>query len=235
MTLEPRGRRFRGLAATMILAGALLAAPGAALAEAWKVTKIDYPPDVLAHLKSVKSDAAVTSPKLETSDAPPVRRYREFLDRLAARKGSQLDQIKAVNTYVDTHVRQKPDLELDGDIWAAPLQTLLTGGDCEDVALVKYWGLKRLGFDPKDLFLVMGMTLLTHPPEGHALLAARLPDGSFQVMYSLVKKVEDARTLSYFEPAYALNENGFWRIDVPGVDRDYWQGAFVRAVTRQGK
>jgi predicted transglutaminase-like cysteine proteinase len=229
-------RRLGGRRAAMILAGLLLATPRAALAETWIVTKIDYPPDVLANLTSVKQDAQITSPQLETSTAPPVRKYREFLDRLAAQNGSRIDQINAVNKYVNANVRQKPDLQLDGDIWAAPLQTLLTGGDCEDVALVKRWGLKRLGFDPKDLFLAMGMTLLTRPPVGHALLAVRLPDGTFKVMYSLVTKVDDTRNLRYFEPAYALNEFGFWRLDEPGrPDRDYWQGAFVRAVQRQEK
>jgi predicted transglutaminase-like cysteine proteinase len=235
MTLHTDGRRL-GVAVTLILAGMLLATPRAALAENWVVTKIDYPPEVLARLEAVKADARITSPKLETSDAPPVRKYRKFLDSLAARKGSQIDQIKAVNIYVNAHVRQRPDFKLDGDIWAAPLQTLLTGGDCEDVALVKRWGLKRLGFEPTNLFLVMGMTLLTDPPEGHALLAVRLADGSFQVMYSLVSKVDDTRNLRYFEPAYALNEHGFWRLDEPGrPDRDYWQGAFVRAIQRQEK
>lgn len=228
-------RRSGSIAA--IALALVLATPPAAGAEDWLFTKVDYPPKVLAHLRTAQADGQSTSATMETSNAGPVRGYRKFLDGLAARKPARIDQIKAVNNYVNAHVRQKPDLELDGDIWAPPLQTLLTGGDCEDVALVKYWGLKRLGVDPKDMFLAMGMTLLTEPPEGHALLAVRMPDGSYQVMYSLVSKVEGMTQnsgLKYFEPAYALNTEGFWRIDEQGRPKgDYWQNAFVRAVQRK--
>lgn len=235
MLLKIYGPRLRWPSSAIGLAGAFLMTQ-AARAENWLITKMDYPPEVLAHLNSVEREAQATDPTLEISNAPRVRKYREFLDGIAARNISQLEQIKAVNNYVNAHVLQKPDLELDGDVWAPPLHTLLTGGDCEDIALVKYWGLKRLGFAPQDMFLVMGMTLLTDPPEGHAVQAVRLPNGSYEVMYSLVSKVEDMQNLKYFEPAYALNEYGFWTIEDPGwIVKDYWHAAFARAIRRQHK
>ncbi|MBO9706877.1 MAG: transglutaminase-like cysteine peptidase [Caulobacter sp.] len=226
-------RRFHKLAAATLLAAAAPGLARATIQGGWITIKIPTPPEDVAKLKSVKAQADATEPLMETGTAAPVRKYREFLDRLATQGKSQIDQIKAVNNYVNDHVARKPDGQ--NDVWAAPYQTLMEGGDCEDVALVKYWGMRRLKFDPDNLFLVMGMTLLRRPPEGHALLAVRMPSGVFLVMYNLVHAIENATSLSYFEPAFALNETGFWRIDrVDHVGGDYWRAAYLRAVKRQG-
>ncbi len=230
---DVRRRRFHRLAAASLLTALLPTGVRASIVGGWITIKIPPPPDVDAKLQSVKGRADATRPKMETSNEGPIRKYREFLDRLAAQKRPPLEQLKAVNAYVNANVVKKPDGK--NDVWAAPYQTLMQGGDCEDVALVKYWGLRRLGYARENLFLVMGMTLLTRPPQGHALLAVRLSDNVFQVLYNLVHTIEDATSLSYFEPAYALNEVGFWRVDrIDRVGGDYWQEAYLRAVKRQG-
>ncbi len=226
-------RRFHRLAAGTLLAAMLPTVARPSIAGGWITIKIPSPPDVVAKLKDVMVRADQTQPQMETGTERPIRKYREFLDRLATQKRSTLGQIKAVNSYVNANVVRKPDGK--ADVWAAPYQTLMEGGDCEDIALVKYWGLKRLKFDRESLFLVMGMTLLTRPPEGHALLSVRLADNVFVVLYNLVHMIEDATSLSYFEPAFALNRSGFWRVDrLDNVGGDYWQAAYVRAIKRQG-
>lgn len=226
-------RRFHRLAAATLLTAMLPTSARSSVAGGWITIQIPAPPDVAAKLESVKTRAGATRSLMETSNEPPIRKYREFLDRLATRRSSKLDQLKAVNSYVNANVVRKPDGK--NDVWAAPYQTLREGGDCEDIALVKYWGLKRLKYARENLFLVMGMTLLTRPPQGHALLAVRLADNVFQVLYNMVHAIEDATSLRYFEPAYALNEVGFWRVDrLDHIGGDYWQEAYLRAVKRQG-
>ena len=226
-------RRFHRLAAAGLVTALLPSAARASMVGGWITIKVPAPPDVAGKLQSVKARADKTRSLMETSNEPPIRKYREFLDRLAAQKRPPIEQLKAVNSYVNANVAKKPDGK--NDVWAAPYQTLKEGGDCEDVSLVKYWGLTRLKYARENLFLVMGMTLLTRPPQGHALLAVRLSDNVFQVLYNLVHAIEDATSLSYFEPAYALNEFGFWRVDrVDRVGGDYWQEAYLRAVKRQG-
>jgi predicted transglutaminase-like cysteine proteinase len=231
---DVRRRHFHELAGAALLAAMLpTAARTTTVAGGWITIPIPSPPDVVAKLKSVKARADATQPRMETGDERPIRKYREFLDRLATQTRSRKDQINAVNSYVNANVARKSDGK--NDVWAAPYQTLMEGGDCEDIALVKYWGLRRLKFERENLFLVMGMTLLRRPPEGHALLAVRMPDGVFWVLYNLVHMIEDATSLSYFEPAFALNDSGFWRIDrVDHIGGDFWQAAYVRAVKRQG-
>lgn len=227
-------RRFHQLAAAAFL-GAMTPslARSNSMVGGWITIKVPPPPDVASKLKNLTARVDARQPLMETSKEPPIRKYREFLDQLAAKKLSQIDQLKAVNTYVNANVARKKDGK--DDVWSEAYTTLKEGGDCEDIALVKRWGLKRLKFARENLFLVMGMTLLTRPPEGHALLAVRLADNVFQVMYNLVYAIEDATSLRYFEPAYAVNEFGFWRVDrVDRVGGDYWQEAYLRAVKRQG-
>ena len=231
---DVRRRRFHRLAGAGLLAAMLPTASRAnTLVGGWITIKIPPPPDVAAKLKNLTARVDARQPLMETSNERPIRKYREFLDQLAAKNLSQMDQLKAVNTYVNANVARRKDGP--EDVWAEAYTTLKEGGDCEDVALVKRWGLKRLKFARENLFLVMGMTLLTRPPEGHALLAVRLADNVFQVMYNLVYAIEDATSLRYFEPAYAVNEFGFWRVDrIDRVGGDYWQEAYLRAVKRQG-
>lgn len=227
-------RRFQQLAAAALV-GAMTPslARSNSMAGGWITIRVAPPPDVAAKLKSLTARVEARQPLMETSNEPPIRKYRAFLDALAAKNLPSMDQLKAVNTYVNQNVARRKDGP--EDVWAEAYTTLKEGGDCEDIALVKRWGLKRLKYARQNLFLVMGMTLLTRPPEGHALLAVRLADNVFKVMYNLVYAIEDATSLRYFEPAYAVNEFGFWRVDrVDRVGGDYWQEAYLRAIKRQG-
>ncbi len=59
--------------------------------------------------------------------------------------------ISAVNTFVNNHIEWVPDpiLYRVKDYWAAPSQTMQhKAGDCEDIAILKYWMLTRLGQKP---------------------------------------------------------------------------------------
>lgn len=197
-------------------------------------TKTDYPDFILRRSKPFRESQILTAALLASSDIPQVKAYRDFLDG-KTRRLSRADQLAAVNAYVNQHVRQTSDYELylRDDIWATPVNTLVIGGDCEDVALTKRWGLARLGFAEADVYLVIGVTLTTRPPTGHAVLAVRLSNTDVRVLDSLQSRIlapDDAP----FEPAYGLNAFGFWRVDTPGhVGGDYNQRALERALARQ--
>ena len=198
----------------------------------WIVTKTDYPPRILALGRAEQAGAAQTRAALEQGDTPQIKAYRDFLDNKAARKTSLNARLEAVNDYVNTHVRAVDDfvLYLKDDVWSPPADTLTRGGDCEDIALVKFWGLERLGVASSDLFLILGLSLVYKPPEGHAVLGVRLPDGHFAILDNLQSRIVLARDLKQFEPAYALNKSGFWRIDDPQRHNgDYWRQVFQHA------
>jgi predicted transglutaminase-like cysteine proteinase len=201
------------------------------------ITKLDYPPDVLARGGAVKQASVLTEAVLENGEIKEIRSYRDFL-RKTARLGSKFDQLKAVNGYVSRHVRVIADANLyqRNDVWAPPINTLILGGDCEDIALVKSWGLKYIGFPAKDLFVVVGVSSNVEPPEGHAVLVARLPDGQFYALDNLDPRVLPFGTIKSFEPAYAVNALGYWNVNDPNRSySDFWRRAFQASATRHAR
>jgi predicted transglutaminase-like cysteine proteinase len=197
-------------------------------------TKTDYPDFIMRRSRPLRESEILTAALLSYSDIPQVKAYREFLDR-KVRHLPKAEQLAALNTYVNRHVKQTSDYELylRDDVWATPVNTLVVGGDCEDIALAKRWGLNRLGFPEADLYLVVGVTLTTTPPTGHAVLAVRLSANDVRVLDSL-QSVILSPDEAPFEPAYGMNMFGFWRVDTPGrAGEDYNQRALERALARQ--
>jgi predicted transglutaminase-like cysteine proteinase len=225
--------KLTGLAITVGLA--LVAPLSPALAASNLIfTKTDYPDFILRRAQPLRQSEILTAELLARSDIPQVKAYRDFLDR-KARGLSRADQLAAVNAYVNDHVKQVRDFDLylRDDIWATPVNTLVLGGDCEDIALTKRWGLARLGFRETDVYLIVGVTLTTTPPSGHAVLGVRLANGDVRILDSLQNRIMTP-DLAPFEPAYGLNAFGFWRVDTPGhMGGDYNQRALERALVRQ--
>ena len=200
------------------------------------ITKTDAPPEVLARGRAANQATLMTQAVLERSNIKEIRGYREFL-----RKSARLDraaQLAAVNDYVAQHVRVTADANLyqGNDVWAPPINTLTVGGDCEDIALVKSWGLKYMGFPAKDLFLVVGVTSNVTPPEGHAVLVARLPDGGFYVLDNTDRRILRLEDAKGFEPGYAINSFGYWEVDDPNRSYgDFWRQAFKTSADRHAR
>lgn len=219
----------------MAIGLALIAHTSPALAASNLIfTKTDYPDFILRRAQPMRQSEILTAELLARSDIPQVKAYRDFLDK-KVRRLSRADQLAAVNAYVNDHVKQTRDydLYLRDDIWATPVNTLVIGGDCEDIALTKRWGLNRLGVIDADIYLVIGVTLIITPPSGHAVLAVRIAEGDVRVLDSLQNRVMSPADAP-FEPAYGLNTFGFWRVDTPGHSGgDYNQRALERALARQ--
>jgi predicted transglutaminase-like cysteine proteinase len=197
-------------------------------------TKTDYPDFILRRAQPLRQSEILTAELLARSDIPQVKAYRDFLDG-KTRGQSRAKQLAAVSAYVNDHVKQTSDYELylRDDIWATPVNTLVIGGDCEDIALVKRWGLIRLGFPEDEIYLIVGVTMTTNPPSGHAVLGVKAAEGDVWILDSLQNKITRPAA-STLEPAYALNAFGFWRVDTPGhAGGDYNQRALERALARQ--
>ena len=194
-------------------------------------------PFTIAQLgEPLKAGAKMTEQVLNRSKVPEVKAYRDFLDATKRKALPPEGDLDAVETWVNGHVRTVSDYELymRDDVWAPPINTLTLGGDCEDISLVKRWGLVRLGFAPKDLFLVVGLSTLQRPPAPHAVLGVRLNPTTYRTLDSLESRVTDAADTSHFQPAYAVNEFGFWKVDQPGRDDgDHVRRAFERANAKQ--
>lgn len=214
------------------LGAALAAAPAAGQGRQGRtINGLGYiqtavPPTILQHIVSGKEVARVTEPVIERSEAPEIREFRDYLDRVVFREPSAQRRLERVNLYVNHRVKRVADTTLydRADQWAPPLNTLLVGGDCEDFVLLKRWALLRVGFRAENLFLVAGVTRAIDPPTFHAILGVVLQPGTrIALLDNLSDTVQPSAKVARFEPTYVLNPFGFWRIEDPNLaDKAYW-------------
>lgn len=76
-----------------------------------------------------------------------------------------LEILQKVNGFVNKHIEFIPDWKLYKvkDYWAAPSETMKhMAGDCEDIAILKYWILVRLGLKPVFYYTHIRMTGEAH-------------------------------------------------------------------------
>lgn len=100
---------------------------------------------------------------------------------------AQWKQVKAINAQVNRAIYRSTDLQTYGreEVWALPLQSGVTYGDCEDYALEKRRALLEAGFDHKNLNIAV---VTTWAGERHAVLLVRAAEGEF-VLDNLTSRV----------------------------------------------
>jgi len=115
---------------------------------------------------------------------------------------------KAVNSYMN-----KSPYILDPvnwgipDYWATPNEFFMKDGDCEDYAISKYITLKRLGYDPSLMRLVILQD--ENLRVAHAVLAVKA-DGIFYILDNQVDAVLPDSKILHYRPVYSINEEGWW-------------------------
>lgn len=93
------------------------------------------------------------------------------------------------------------------DYWQTPAEFLARGGDCEDYAILKYFGLTALGFDPADIRIMVlyDEELKLH----HAVLLVRL-DGEIWLLDNQREEVARLKDAPHYRPIYSVNEDNWW-------------------------
>ena len=143
-----------------------------------------------------------------SKDCPP--RLKAWRDGLAKAKGlSRWQQIVEVNRLVNTLVHFRNDIDRYGvaDYWATPKEALSKSGDCEDYAILKYLSLRELGFEDKDLRMVV--VKITRRGIGHAVLAVN-HDGGRYILDNLAEKPVEHSVVKGYQPVYSVNARGQW-------------------------
>lgn len=134
---------------------------------------------------------------------------RQRADFLAGLRGSSpLEQVAAIHAYVN-RVRWVDDRRnySDADYWAAPDEFFARGGDCEDYAFAKYDALKRLGFPPEQMRILVLTDLKMREP--HAVLLV-LVDGRIWSLDNNLRNIFPAEAIRHYDPIYSINESGWW-------------------------
>lgn len=146
--------------------------------------------------------------------------------RIILEKGIDLDpekMVKLVNRYVNRFRRYRNDKRSTytnelGKVyvrqdWVTVSEFLRGGGDCEDYATTKYQILRRLGFKPEDLRIVVAFDRFER--EYHAILAVRYEDGR-TVVLDTDNRIYRKKPMRY-KYIYAVNEQYVWDHDIASV------------------
>ena len=124
-------------------------------------------------------------------------------------KRPRREQLFQVQAAVNRTIRFRNDTAARGrpDHWATARETLSSrSGDCEDFAILKLQALRRLGFDPADLYLSIGRDRVRGD---HAVALVRL-DGRFWALDNLRGTPVPAEAHGNFEPVFTLAEGSSW-------------------------
>lgn len=93
------------------------------------------------------------------------------------------------------------------DYWSIPTEFLEFSGDCEDYAIIKYYTLKKLGFDTNNMRIVILKDTVRNG--AHAVLAV-YQDNEFLILDNLASSVLSDKILTQYQPYYSINENFRW-------------------------
>lgn len=125
-----------------------------------------------------------------------------------ARPLSQPEQLRLVNAFWNGWPYREDQTNWGkADYWAIPAQFLVKSGDCEDYAIVKYFTLKELGFDPASMRIVVLRDTIRNL--AHAVLAVYL-NGDIFILDNLSNAVLSHRRIGNYSPQYSINEFGRW-------------------------
>lgn len=146
---------------------------------------------------------------LEDPEACPSRelaRFRRLMEIAAQQDGRT--QLAVVHEYFNRTAAASEGYDRSGrDVWEPLYVTASTfRGDCEDIALAKYFTLRRLGWPVENLRVLVGWD--RDERDWHAMLAVRV-DGEVQVLDSILGfRPVDA----FFRTRliYSISELGIW-------------------------
>lgn len=150
------------------------------------------------------------------SRIPLLREWQAHLTE--ARQATELNKLKKLNDFINSRVEFADDLSIFNysDYWATPLETIGQGrGDCEDIAIIKYFSLKDAGISISKLRLVYVKARLDDP--GGARLQAHMvlayyptPSAEPLVLDNLVPEILPASQRKDLQPVFSFNSEAIW-------------------------
>lgn len=135
-----------------------------------------------------------------------LKNWLAFLDGI--RNLPSGEQIHKVNEYANEK-EYILDIENYGieDYWATPKQFLQYNGDCEDFAIIKMLSLKQLGFDSRQMRVVVVQD--TNLRIAHAVMSIN-SGGDILILDNQIREVISHRAVFHYVPVYSVNETSWW-------------------------
>lgn len=137
----------------------------------------------------------------------------ELIDRSGPLTPGQ--RVRQVNDYVNQHVQWKDDQTVWGqpDYWASPLEMFGKGaGDCEDLAMAKYFALLAQGLPESSLRLVYVRAQFQGRPQAHMVLAwYPNPQDQPWILDNIDPELKRASDRADLAPVFSFNAEGLWQ------------------------
>ena len=92
------------------------------------------------------------------------------------------------------------------DYWEEPDEFAMWSGDCEDYAITKYWLLRNVGFDSKDLRIAIVKD--TNLNVDHAVLMLKMD--KWVVLDNQSDHILAASQVKHYVPIISTNEDKWW-------------------------
>ena len=167
-------------------------------------------------------DAEAELTKLEESTHPKVVSWLKAVKALDHHEGLAL--ITAINSLTNEAVAYVDDYQhYHKDYWAPPYETLVEGGDCEDIALLKAVALHIHGWDVKErAHILIGMIDFKGKPTAHAVLEVDRGDGVHHVMRSINNSVPTFDEMDkIMQPIYMMSSKNLVVFKEDGAHHAY--------------
>lgn len=165
---------------------------------------------------SVADESAVSSGSALAS-AFSQSRLDAWQGLLMQTSGSEREYLQRVNRFINRSIVYTEDQQVWGeaDYWATPQETLSRGrGDCEDIAIAKYFGLVRLGVPSAKLRLTFVKALQRQ--QAHMVLAYYpSPSAEPLILDNLQQQISPAGQRHDLLPVYAFNNHGIFLGSAP--------------------
>ncbi|MBB2495660.1 transglutaminase-like cysteine peptidase [Aquipseudomonas ullengensis] len=172
---------------------------------------------MLLFLGTGPSRAVEAPPSSALASALSQSRLEAWRGLLTQAGSSERERLEAVNRFINRSVQHGEDADIWGeaDYWATPLETLSRGrGDCEDVAIAKYFSLVRLGVPSSKLRLTFVKALELN--RAHMVLAYYAEDSAEPlILDNLQAQIRPASQRSDLLPVYAFNNLGIYLGSAP--------------------
>ena len=140
---------------------------------------------------------------------------------LAGSQWSEKEQLVAVNDFIN-RIDYVMDIKQwhQADYWASPLETIIKkAGDCEDLAIAKYFTLVAMGMDESKLRLTYAKT--ADMRESHIVLSySENPNAESLVLDNEQENITVISERQDLIPLYSFNEKGLW-LEKTGTQSEY--------------
>ena len=145
--------------------------------------------------------------KLSETNKCAITKWRIFLKKVSQEPDKQT-QMALINKYLNKRLYIIDPINYKkNDYWATPKQFVNRNGDCEDYAISKYMSLVHLGFDKKDMRIVVLQDL--NLKVAHAILVVYI-DGKALVLDNQITSIVEANRIKHYKPIFSINEDNWW-------------------------